>query len=146
MVSGSWKAGQAAKHRSQELCVALTLQVLLSLFGHSVMFVPPLWTGAHQAPLSMGFPRQEYWNGLPVLQGIFLTQRLNPRLLHYRQILYHWATREAPQNCIRGSYFISSSIMTIGLMMETSNKHSFCIPGPKQCSCVHFTVFNYQVL
>ena len=24
-----------------------------------------LWTVALQAPLSMGFPRQEYWNGLP---------------------------------------------------------------------------------
>ena len=23
------------------------------------------WTVAHQAPLSMGFSRQEYWNGLP---------------------------------------------------------------------------------
>ena len=23
------------------------------------------WSVAHQAPLSMGFPRQEYWNGLP---------------------------------------------------------------------------------
>ena len=23
------------------------------------------WTIAHQAPLSMGFPRQEYWSGLP---------------------------------------------------------------------------------
>ena len=21
------------------------------------------WSGEHQAPLSMGFPRQEYWNG-----------------------------------------------------------------------------------
>ena len=27
-------------------------------------FVKP-WTVAHQAPLSMGFPRQEYWSGLP---------------------------------------------------------------------------------
>ena len=29
---------------------------------------PPLatpWTVAHQAPLSMGFSRQEYWSGLP---------------------------------------------------------------------------------
>ena len=25
----------------------------------------PLWTVAHQAPLSMGFPGQEYWSGLP---------------------------------------------------------------------------------
>ena len=23
------------------------------------------WTGAHQAPLSMGFSRKEYWGGLP---------------------------------------------------------------------------------
>ena len=28
------------------------------------LFVTP-WTVAHQAPLSMGFFRQEYWNGLP---------------------------------------------------------------------------------
>ena len=24
-----------------------------------------LWTIAHQAPLSMGFSRKEYWSGLP---------------------------------------------------------------------------------
>ena len=24
-----------------------------------------VWTVVHQAPLSMGFPRQEYWDGLP---------------------------------------------------------------------------------
>ena len=23
------------------------------------------WTAAHQAPLSVGFPRQEYWSGFP---------------------------------------------------------------------------------
>ena len=28
------------------------------------LFVTP-WTVACQAPLSMGFSRQEYWNGLP---------------------------------------------------------------------------------
>ena len=28
-------------------------------------FVTP-WTAAHQAPLSVGFSRQEYWSGLPV--------------------------------------------------------------------------------
>ena len=27
------------------------------------LFVTP-WTVTHQAPLSMGFPRQEYWSGL----------------------------------------------------------------------------------
>ena len=28
------------------------------------LFVAP-WSVAHQAPLSMGFSRQEYWSGLP---------------------------------------------------------------------------------
>ena len=28
------------------------------------LFAMP-WTIAHQAPLSMGFPRQEYWSGVP---------------------------------------------------------------------------------
>ena len=32
--------------------------------SHVQLFVTP-WTIARQAPLSMGFPRQECWNGLP---------------------------------------------------------------------------------
>ena len=34
------------------------------MLSHIQLFVI-LWTVARQAPLSMGFPRQEYWNGLP---------------------------------------------------------------------------------
>ena len=30
-----------------------------------VQFFATLWTVAHPAPLSMGFPRQEYRSGLP---------------------------------------------------------------------------------
>ena len=33
-------------------------------FSCVLLFVTP-WTVACQAPLSMGFPRQEYWDGLP---------------------------------------------------------------------------------
>ena len=36
---------------------------MLSHFGCVWLFVTP-WTVAHQAPLSMGFSRQEYWSGL----------------------------------------------------------------------------------
>ena len=43
--------------RSARLC-------MLSYFIHVWLFVT-LWTVAHQAPLAMGFSRQEYWNGLP---------------------------------------------------------------------------------
>ena len=37
---------------------------MLSCFSHVQLLVIP-WTVAHQAPLSMGFSRQEYWSGLP---------------------------------------------------------------------------------
>ena len=35
------------------------------LIAKSCLTLVTPWTVAHQAPLSMGFPRQEYWNGLP---------------------------------------------------------------------------------
>ena len=37
---------------------------MLSCFSHIRLF-EILWTVASQAPLSMRFSRQEYWNGLP---------------------------------------------------------------------------------
>ena len=52
---------------------------------------------AHQASLSMGFSRQEYWSGLPFpFPGDILTQGSNARLLHWQAFLYCWATWEAP--------------------------------------------------
>ena len=68
---------------------------------HVWFFVTPD-TVVRQAPLSVGFSRQESWSGShSLLQEIFPTQGLNPRLLHwqadlnYRQILYclsrHWS-------------------------------------------------------
>ena len=37
---------------------------MLSHFSH-VWLLATLWTVAHQAPLSMGFSKKEYWNELP---------------------------------------------------------------------------------
>ena len=37
---------------------------LLNHFSHVQLFAT-LWTVTHQASLSLGFSRQEYWNGLP---------------------------------------------------------------------------------
>ena len=42
------------------------IPLLLSRFRRVRLFRDP-WTVAHQVPLSMGFSRQEYWNGLPFL-------------------------------------------------------------------------------
>ena len=40
------------------------LLLLLSHFSRVRLCVTP-WTAAHQAPLSLGFSRQEHWSGLP---------------------------------------------------------------------------------
>ena len=50
----------------------------LSWFSCVRLFVTPLIV-AHQAPLSMGFSKQEYWSCCyALLQGIFPTQGSNP--------------------------------------------------------------------
>ena len=47
----------------KNVCVCVCVCVCIS---HSVMSnFATSWTGALQDPLSMGFPRQEYWSGLP---------------------------------------------------------------------------------
>ena len=66
----------------------------------SWLFVTP-WTVAHQAPLFMGFSRQEYWSELPIPpQGdhpdprIELMSLASPAL--GGKFFTTWATREAP--------------------------------------------------
>ena len=57
-------------------------------------FVTP-WTVARQAPLSMGFPRQEYWSGLSFSHpGDLPDPGIEPESLCCRQILYQGATWE----------------------------------------------------
>ena len=40
-------------------------KVKVKLLSRVRLFATP-WTAAHQAPLPMGFSRQEYWSGLPL--------------------------------------------------------------------------------
>ena len=59
------------------------------------------WTAAHQAPLSVGFPRQDTGVGCHfLLQAIFLTQGSNPSLCNL-EMLYDWTTRETPYEALR---------------------------------------------
>ena len=44
--------------------ILLKVKVKVKLLSHVRLFATP-WTVACQAPLSMGFSRQEYWSGLP---------------------------------------------------------------------------------
>ena len=47
------------------VCVCVCMRAcMLSHFSHVRLFAT-LWAVAHQALLSMAFPKQEYWSGLP---------------------------------------------------------------------------------
>ena len=83
-------------HMHTHICACV-----LSCFSRVQLFAT-LWIMAHMVPLSMGFPGQEDQSGLPcpppgdlpdpgihaLLQGIFLTQGSNLRLLFL--CLPHW--------------------------------------------------------
>ena len=67
------------------------------LSGSVVSDPATLWTVAHQAPLSRGFPRQWYWTGLPFPtpgdlpdSGIESMSPLSPAL--QADLLTHWGS------------------------------------------------------
>ena len=66
-----WSLQTASSAQKTASCVSQdintwesSLCAVLSHFRYVQLFATP-WTVAHQAPLSMGFSRQEYWSGLP---------------------------------------------------------------------------------
>ena len=52
-----------------ELFYPHEVYILVAVMSDSLR---PLWTVAHQAPLSMGFSRQEYWSGLAFPSPVYL--------------------------------------------------------------------------
>ena len=58
------------------------------------------WTVAHQAPLPMGFSRQEYWSGLPFPSPALLVSgtkpTVPPRLPELRKERKHYHTAGRP--------------------------------------------------
>ena len=83
------------------------------------LFVTP-WTVALQAPLSMGFFRQEYWSGMPFPSlGDLQNPGSNPGLLRCRPILYHLSHQGSPKNTGVGSHLLPQGIFPI----QGSNLH-----------------------
>ena len=56
----------------------------VKLLSHVRLFVTP-WTAAYQAPLSMGFSRQEYWSGVPLPSPAF--PYLFPNKIRFRTLI-----------------------------------------------------------
>ena len=99
-----------------------------------------LWTVAHQAPLSAGFPRQEYWSGLPfpspgglphpgikplaLAYGFFtaespgkphLYQYYGAKPLELQVVSYYWVSRHLPfdpETSLRGQSHTGTATWT----------------------------------
>ena len=75
-MEGLWKSWPHYRPRRvvcvlvAQSCQTTDVNVLFSCSVVSNSATP--WTVAHQAPLSMGFSRQEYWSGLPCLSPGYL--------------------------------------------------------------------------
>ena len=92
----NWIKGKDINFGDRKLCA-----IVLS---HVQLFVAP-WTIASQAPLSMGFSRQEYWGVLPFSSpGFFPTQGSNPHLLY----LLHWQVGSLPLSHVGSPYSLIS--------------------------------------
>ena len=67
------------------MCVCVCVCVCTQLLSCVQPFVTP-WTAAQQAPLSMGFSRQEYWSQLPFpAPGDLADPGIQPCLSCFRQ-------------------------------------------------------------
>ena len=97
---GWWNSGrQLDIFRKENVYVWLCACML------SDVFATP-WTIAHQAPLFMGFPRQEF-----LLQGIFSTQGSNPHLLYLLYLGRHSTTEPPGKPVCLYKYFLSRKLV-----------------------------------
>ena len=65
MLSSSLEAFQCLARCWVHYQCSLNMHACMLSHFSSVQLYVTLWTVAHQAPLSMEFPRQEYWGGMP---------------------------------------------------------------------------------
>ena len=74
----------------------IVIVAVVELLSHDQLFATP-WTVACQAPLCMGFPRQEYWSELPCpTPGDLPDPGIEPVIsCTGRQIPYHCTAWEA---------------------------------------------------
>ena len=60
------REGEVKEVRLYGYFLGSAMYAVLNCFSRVRLLATP-WTVAHQAPLSMGFTRQEYWSGLPCI-------------------------------------------------------------------------------
>ena len=87
------------------------------------------WTVAHQAPLSMGFPRQEYWSRLSFPSPGILT---------------NWATREGGQSLTRVWCFVTHGLQHARLPCTSPTLGAYSNLCPLSLFC-HPTISSFVI-
>ena len=89
----------------------LVVVAVVELLSRVRLYVIP-WTVAHLAPLSMGFPRQEYWSGVPFPSpGDLPNPGIEPVSL---ALAGGFFTAEPPGNQLKRDAFVSGALPTRG--------------------------------
>ena len=101
------------------IALGFTVYMHTCVLSHVWLF-ETRWTVTHPTPLSMRFPRQEYWGRLPFPSGVFLTQGLNPCLPHWQVGSLPWATRDTRGTMWTFLYFCASKRLSVPLPSPSS--------------------------
>ena len=118
-VSKSKKVGAGCCHE-QPVTDSFLHKWLLQLSCFSgVRLYATLWTAAHQAPLSTGFSRQEYWNGLPFPSP---RETSNSALLTTPKPLTMWITTNCGKFLKRWEYHLRSPHTTVDLSQKAEKQ------------------------
>ena len=99
----------------------------------------PPWTVAHQAPLSMGFLRQEYWSGLPFPSSGDLSHR----------------GTELPFPAVAGRFFTRQNLLQANSFLEPPRKpiymyifmyHSFTVVSDMNTIFLFIYMYTIYIL
>ena len=130
--SDLWKSCKITDIPPSFVCVSVCVQSCLTLCNPVDV--------ASQAPLSMEFPRREYWSGLPCrppgglpdpgVEPAFPTQEWNPRLLHWQTgslPLRHLGSPLLP--LVTAAFYIVLCSIVVKLRVGHSDFNSVCEIG-----------------
>ena len=102
-------------------------------------FVTP-WTVVHQAPLTMGFPRQEYWSGLPFPSPGDIP---DPGIEPESSALQSDSSESEPQGIQQGLLYTLIKVFIKHLYSFCSNHHPpslYCLPLPRRLRIAILTI------
>ena len=107
-------------------------------------------TAAHQAPLSLGFSRQEHWSGLP-----FPSPRIPAELLQILKdgavkVLYSlcqqiWKTQQWPQDCKRSVFIPIPQKPMPKNVQTTAQLHSFHMLATEKAMAPHSSTLAWKI-